>query len=114
MGALARQSDVVEQGLGDLAVHRLILDDEDAPAGQVARQSPLGRTGRGESHRPGVRPGTVSGKAGGIASACCKPCQDSRHFGTVPWQDVVGRVRQVWFSWGEGDVRWERQGRVVQ
>lgn len=39
---------------------------------------------------------------------------DSRHFGTVPLQDVVGRVRQVWFSWGEGDVRWSRLGRVVQ
>ena len=33
---------------------------------------------------------------------------------TVPLQDVVGRVRQVWFSWGEGGVRWSRLGRVVR
>ena len=39
---------------------------------------------------------------------------DSRHFGTVPLQDVVGRVRQVWFSWGEGGVRWARLGRMIQ
>jgi len=39
---------------------------------------------------------------------------DSRNFGTVPLQDVVGRVRQVWFSWGEGGVRWARLGRVIQ
>lgn len=39
---------------------------------------------------------------------------DSRHFGTVPLQDIVGRVRQVWFSWGEGGVRWARLGRLVE
>jgi signal peptidase I len=39
---------------------------------------------------------------------------DSRHFGTVPLQDVVGRVRQVWFSWGEGGVRWARVGRLIE
>ena len=36
--------------------------------------------------------------------------QDSRQFGSVPLHDVVGRVRQVWFSWGEGGVRWSRLG----
>lgn len=39
---------------------------------------------------------------------------DSRDFGPVPMQDVVGRVRQVWFSWGAQGVRWERLGHVVQ
>lgn len=39
---------------------------------------------------------------------------DSRHFGTVPLQDIVGRVRQVWFSWGEGGVRWARLGRLIE
>ena len=39
---------------------------------------------------------------------------DSRHFGTVPLQDVVGRVRQVWFSWGEGGIRWARLGRMIE
>lgn len=39
---------------------------------------------------------------------------DSRQFGTVPMADVVGRVRQVWFSWGPQGVRWERLGHVVQ
>jgi signal peptidase I len=38
---------------------------------------------------------------------------DSRDFGTVPMQDVVGRVRQVWFSWGPEGVRWQRLGQVV-
>jgi signal peptidase I len=39
---------------------------------------------------------------------------DSRQFGPVPLQDVVGRVRQVWFSWGEGGVRWSRLGHEVR
>ncbi|NML15116.1 signal peptidase I [Azohydromonas caseinilytica] len=39
---------------------------------------------------------------------------DSRDFGAVPLQDVVGRARQVWFSWGADGVRWERLGHVVR
>lgn len=39
---------------------------------------------------------------------------DSRHFGTVPLQDIVGRVRQIWFSWGEGGVRWARLGKMIE
>lgn len=38
---------------------------------------------------------------------------DSRTFGTVPLRDVVGKARQIWFSWGEGGVRWSRLGRVL-
>ncbi|HEY8102209.1 MAG TPA: signal peptidase I [Burkholderiaceae bacterium] len=38
---------------------------------------------------------------------------DSRYFGTVSLQDVVGKARQVWFSIGENGVRWERLGRVL-
>ena len=40
--------------------------------------------------------------------------RDSRHFGDVPLSDVVGRPRQIWFSYGEGGVRWDRIGRAVQ
>ena len=36
--------------------------------------------------------------------------KDSRQFGTVPLPDVVGRVRQIWFSWGDAGVRWSRLG----
>lgn len=39
---------------------------------------------------------------------------DSRNFGTVPLQDVVGRARQVWFSIGEDGVRWSRLGKVLE
>lgn len=39
--------------------------------------------------------------------------KDSRDFGTVPLQDVVGKARQVWFSSENGEVRWERLGKVV-
>lgn len=39
---------------------------------------------------------------------------DSRQFGGVPLADVVGRVRQVWWSSGPDGVRWQRFGRVVQ
>jgi signal peptidase I len=39
---------------------------------------------------------------------------DSRAFGTVPLQEVVGRARQVWFSWGPGGVRWKRLGHVLE
>lgn len=38
---------------------------------------------------------------------------DSRKFGTVPMQDVVGRARQVWFSHADGVTRWERLGKVL-
>jgi signal peptidase I len=39
---------------------------------------------------------------------------DSRQFGTVPLSDLVGRARQIWFSRGNSDVRWERLGKVVE
>ena len=39
---------------------------------------------------------------------------DSRNFGTVPMQDILGRARQVWFSVDEKGVRWERLGQVLQ
>jgi signal peptidase I len=39
---------------------------------------------------------------------------DSRQFGGVPLADVVGRVRQVWWSSGPDGVRWDRLGRVVR
>lgn len=35
---------------------------------------------------------------------------DSRKFGFVPMQDVVGRARQVWFSKGPDGMRWQRLG----
>ena len=39
---------------------------------------------------------------------------DSRQQGTVPLEDVVGRARQVWFSYGPDGVRWQRLGEVVR
>jgi signal peptidase I len=39
--------------------------------------------------------------------------KDSREFGYVPMTDVVGKVRQVWFSGGEQGVRWSRLGQVI-
>jgi len=39
---------------------------------------------------------------------------DSRIFGVVPMQDVVGRARQVWLSLGDDGVRWARLGTVLQ
>lgn len=39
---------------------------------------------------------------------------DSRQYGPVPLPDVVGRVRQIWFSHGDGAVRWARIGMLVQ
>ena len=38
---------------------------------------------------------------------------DSRDFGTVPMEDVIGHVRQVWFSIGDGGVRWARVGTML-
>ena len=38
---------------------------------------------------------------------------DSRSFGSVPLQDVVGKARQVWFSRDSNGVRWERLGQVL-
>ncbi|MGB3917064.1 MAG: signal peptidase I [Thiothrix litoralis] len=39
---------------------------------------------------------------------------DSRFFGTVPLQDVVGKARQVWFSAQGNRVRWERIGKLLR
>ena len=38
---------------------------------------------------------------------------DSRQFGFVPLADVIGKVRQVYFSIGQNGVRWDRIGKVV-
>ncbi len=35
---------------------------------------------------------------------------DSRKFGQVPLADVVGRARQVWFSYSDSSVNWDRLG----
>jgi signal peptidase I len=39
---------------------------------------------------------------------------DSRSFGTVPMQDILGRARQVWFSADQNGVRWARLGLVLK
>jgi len=38
--------------------------------------------------------------------------QDSRHFGPVPMADVIGKARQVWFSY-DNSVRWDRLGKTL-
>jgi len=38
---------------------------------------------------------------------------DSRSFGAVPLQDVVGRVRQIWFSYADRTIRWNRLGKIL-
>ena len=38
---------------------------------------------------------------------------DSRDIGCIPLQDVVGRVRQIWFSRADAAIRWNRMGKVV-
>jgi signal peptidase I len=38
---------------------------------------------------------------------------DSRKFGFIPLRDVVGKVRQVYFSSGINGIRWERIGVAV-
>jgi signal peptidase I len=40
--------------------------------------------------------------------------EDSRFFGPVPLRDVVGKLRQVWFSVADGHVRWNRMGLVLE
>jgi signal peptidase I len=40
--------------------------------------------------------------------------KDSRAFGTVPLQDVIGRARQVWFSKSGEGIRWQRLGKVLE
>lgn len=40
---------------------------------------------------------------------------DTRQFGTVPLQDIVGKALQIWLSRShEEGVRWERLGAVVR
>jgi signal peptidase I len=40
--------------------------------------------------------------------------KDSRYFGTVPLQDVVGKASQIWMSNGEEGLRWDRFGLVLE
>jgi signal peptidase I len=41
--------------------------------------------------------------------------QDTRNFGPVPLQDIVGKARQIWFSKEPGgSVRWSRLGALVK
>ena len=40
--------------------------------------------------------------------------RDSREFGTVPLREVVGKARQIWFSYGPDGIRWARLGKVVE
>jgi signal peptidase I len=41
--------------------------------------------------------------------------KDTRDFGTVPLQDIVGRAHQIWFSVTSKDgVRWERPGKLIK
>jgi signal peptidase I len=39
--------------------------------------------------------------------------QDSRDFGPVDMRDIVGQVKQIYFSQGPDGIRWERIGRMV-
>jgi signal peptidase I len=39
---------------------------------------------------------------------------DSRQFGAVPLSDLVGNARQIWYSYGDGGVRWGRLGKVLE
>ena len=39
---------------------------------------------------------------------------DSRHIGTIELSEVVGKVRQVYWSYGENGVRWSRLGYVPE
>ena len=40
--------------------------------------------------------------------------QDTRHFGTVPLQDIVGKAHQVWYSSSPHEgIRWERLGMLL-
>jgi signal peptidase I len=40
--------------------------------------------------------------------------QDTRNFGTVPLQDIVGKARQVWYSAATPEgIRWGRLGEVL-
>jgi signal peptidase I len=39
---------------------------------------------------------------------------DSRSFGSVPLMDVIGRAKQIWFSYDpDSGVRWDRLGKLL-
>jgi len=40
--------------------------------------------------------------------------QDSRDFGPVPLRDVIGKARQVFFSFDSGRIIWERTGKPIE
>lgn len=39
---------------------------------------------------------------------------DSRKFGTVPLVDIIGKAKQIWFSWDAKEgIRWQRLGKSL-
>lgn len=38
---------------------------------------------------------------------------DSRHHGPIPMSAILGLARQIYFSSGQGGIRWERIGRIL-
>jgi signal peptidase I len=39
--------------------------------------------------------------------------EDSRVFGAIPLTDVLGKARQVYFSWNTSGIQWQRAGMVL-
>ncbi|MGB1009108.1 MAG: signal peptidase I [Thiolinea sp.] len=76
--------------------------------GETSYQVRWDKGGKAEMASLTVQPGTVF-VLGDNRSAT----KDSRQFGAVPLMDVVGKVRQVWFSKGEAGIRWKRLGQTI-
>lgn len=96
---------------------RIAVNGQDLPARQgdmppalaLARAASVPRTAPPASMDVVVPPGQVF-----VIGDAREASLDSRQFGSVPLADVVGRVRQIWWSSGPDGVRWGRLGQVVR